>query len=282
VVVLLTGITSQEDRQLALLPPSVDLLVQGNGSAPGYYDLPFSIIYLSEDPEETADLPVIKKQNVSVTTVEEAVVREEIPFEVEYVYNDQLWVVQREITVEGEEGLKEVVYHLTRENGVEVDRIKVREEIISEPVTQVETVGTAKVPAVGTGRFIWPVEGGGEITPGRGFSSWHTGIDIHANTGTNILATDSGVVWFSGYGGPQGNYLILYHGSFWTLYLHNSQNLVKEGDAVQQGDIIAKAGSTGRSTGPHLHFEVRLDDGTGEWLTYYQHTPIDPLQFFTP
>lgn len=282
VVVLLTGITSQEDRQLALLPPSVDLLVQGNGSAPGYYDLPFSIIYLPEDSEETADLPVIKKQNVSVTTVEEAVVREEIPFEVEYVYNDQLWVVQREITVEGEEGLKEVVYHLTRENGVEVDRIKVREEIISEPVTQVETVGTAKVPAVGTGRFIWPVEGGGEITPGRGFSSWHTGIDIHANTGTNILATDSGVVWFSGYGGPQGNYLILYHGSFWTLYLHNSQNLVKEGDAVQQGDIIAKAGSTGRSTGPHLHFEVRLDDGTGEWLTYYQHTPIDPLQFFTP
>jgi murein DD-endopeptidase MepM/ murein hydrolase activator NlpD len=282
VVALLTGITSQEKRQLALLPPSVDLIVQGNGYAPGYDDLPFSIIYLSEKPGVKNDLPVINKQNVSVTTVEEAVIREEIPFEIEYVYDDQLWVVQREITVEGLEGLKEVVYHITRENGVEVDRMKIREEIIAEPVTQMETIGTAKVPAMGTGRFIWPVEGGGEITPGRGFSSWHTGIDIHANTGTNILAADSGVVWFSGYGGTQGNYLILYHGSFWTLYLHNSQNLVKEGDAVQQGDVIAKAGSTGRSTGPHLHFEVRLDDGTGEWLTYYQHTPIDPLQFFTP
>jgi murein DD-endopeptidase MepM/ murein hydrolase activator NlpD len=282
VVALLTGITLQEKRQLALLPPSVDLMVQGNGYAPGYNDLPLSIVYLSKKPGVEADLPVINKQNVNVTTVEEAVIREEIPFEVEYVHDDQLWVVQREITVEGLEGLKEVVYHITRENGVEVDRMKIREEIIAEPVTQVETIGTAKVSAVGTGRFIWPVEGGGEISPGRGFSSWHTGIDIHANTGTNILAADSGVVWFSGYGGTQGNYLILYHGSFWTLYLHNSQNLVKEGDAVQQGDVIAKAGSTGRSTGPHLHFEVRLDDGTGEWLTYYQHTPIDPLQFFTP
>jgi murein DD-endopeptidase MepM/ murein hydrolase activator NlpD len=281
VVALLTGVAPQDERQLALLSPSVDLIAQGNGHAPGYYDLPFLIIYLTEEQKEE-DLPVIKEQNVSVTTVEEAVIREEIPFEIEQVYDDQLWVVQKEITVEGEEGLKEVVYHITRENGIEVDRMKLRETIITEPVTQVETIGTAKVSAVGTGRFIWPVEGGGEITPGRGFSSWHTGIDIHANTGTNILAADSGVVWFSGYGGTQGNYLILYHGSFWTLYLHNSQNLVKEGDAVQQGDLIAKAGSTGRSTGPHLHFEVRLDDGTGEWLTYYQHTPIDPLQFFTP
>ncbi len=282
VITLLTGIAPQEKRQLALLPPSVDLMAQGNGYAPGYYDLPFSINYFSEGTEENADLPVIKEQNVSVTTVEEAVIREEIPFEVEYVEDDQLWIVQREITVEGEEGLKEVVYHITRENGVEVDRMKIREAIINEPVTQVEAVGTAKVSAVGTGRFIWPVEGGGEITPGRGFSSWHTGIDIHAKTGTNILAADSGVVWFSGYGGSQGNYLILYHGSFWTLYLHNSQNLVKEGDAVQQGGVIANAGSTGRSSGPHLHFEVRLDDGTGEWRTYYQHTPIDPLKFFSP
>jgi murein DD-endopeptidase MepM/ murein hydrolase activator NlpD len=130
--------------------------------------------------------------------------------------------------------------------------------------------------------FIWPVEGGGEVTPGRGFSSWHTGIDINGATGTNIVAADSGVVWFSGRGGSQGNYLILYHGSFWTLYLHNQENLVKEGDAVQQGDVIATLGSTGRSTGPHLHFEIRHDDGSGEWLAYYQHKPLDPLKFFRP
>jgi len=282
VVGLLVADEIKSSQQAAIVKATPDLLVSGNGYAFGYYDLPFSIIYLPEDKSLKAEPQLINEKNVNVSTVEEVRVRETIPFDVEYIYDEEMWIVQREVTTEGVEGLKEVVYHITRENGLETDRIKINETILNEPVTQVETVGTAKVSAVGSGRFIWPVEGGGEITPGRGFSSWHTGIDIHATTGTNILAADSGVVWFNGYGGTQGNYLILYHGSFWTLYLHNSANLVAVGQEVQQGDIIAKAGSTGRSTGPHLHFEVRLDDGSGEWLTDYQHTPIDPLQFFTP
>jgi len=226
--------------------------------------------------------PLNDQNNIHVRTVEEVVVKEDIPYDTEIEYDEEMWIVQSEIIVPGEKGEKEIVYHVTRENGREIARVKVQETVLSIPVTQVEAQGVAKVPSVGTGQFIWPVEGGGEVTPGRGFSNYHTGIDIHAQIGTNILAADSGVVWFSGYGGTQGNYLILYHGSFWTLYLHNNQNLVSEGMVVEQGDIIAKAGSTGRSTGPHLHFEVRLDDGTGEWHTYYQHKPIDPLQFFRP
>lgn len=220
--------------------------------------------------------------SIHVQTLEEVTVQEPIPFETEYVYDEEMWIVQKEIVTEGLEGQKELTYHVTRENGTEVERIKVGEKIIIEPVTQVEARGTAQVPSVGSGQFIWPVEDGGEVTPGRGFSDWHTGIDIHAPMETNILAADSGVVWFSGYGGSQGNYLIIYHGSFWTMYLHNSVNLVTEGTQVEQGDVIAKVGSTGRSTGPHLHFEVRMDDGTGEWHAYYQHKPIDPLRFFKP
>jgi len=220
--------------------------------------------------------------SISVQTVEEVTVLEPIPFEIEYVYDEEMWIVQKEILTEGLEGQKELVYHITRENGTELERVKVAEKIIAEPVTQVEARGTAQVPSIGSGQFIWPVEDGGGVTPGRGFSDWHTGIDIHAPMETNILAADSGVVWFSGYGGTQGNYLIIYHGFFWTLYLHNSANLVTEGTMVEQGDVIATLGSTGRSTGPHLHFEVRLDDGSGEWHTYYQHKPIDPLKFFKP
>ncbi len=220
--------------------------------------------------------------SISVQTLEEVTVQELIPFETEYVYDEEMWIVQKEILTEGIEGQKEIVYHITRENGTEVERVKVGEKIVSEPVTQVEARGTAQVPSMGSGQFIWPVEDGGEVTPGRGFSDWHTGIDIHAPMEANILAADSGVVWFSGYGGSQGNYLILYHGFFWTMYLHNSVNLVTEGTQVEQGDVIATVGSTGRSTGPHLHFEVRLDDGSGEWHTYYQHKPIDPLRFFKP
>jgi murein DD-endopeptidase MepM/ murein hydrolase activator NlpD len=282
VVGLFVADETGSSQQAAVTNATADLLVSGNGHDPGYFNSPFSIIYLPDGKSHKSEPRLINEKNINVSTVEEVRVREAIPFEVEYIYDEEMWIVQREVTVEGKEGLKEVVYHVTRENGLEIERIKINETIIDEAVTQVETVGTAKVSAVGSGRFIWPVEGGGEITPGRGFSSWHTGIDIHASTGTNILAADSGVVWFNGYGGTQGNYLILYHGSFWTLYLHNSANLVSVGQEVQQGDVIAKAGSTGRSTGPHLHFEVRLDDGSGEWLAYYQHTPIDPLQFFTP
>ena len=229
-----------------------------------------------------ADEPLAASNSVHVITIEEVTVTETIPFETEFINDDSLWVVQSEIITPGEEGSKEIVYHVTRENGLEVERVKIEERIIAEPLTQVEALGTAQVPSVGQGQFIWPVQGGGEVSPGRGFSAFHTGIDICADMGTNVLAADDGVVWFSGRGGSQGNYIIIYHGNFWTLYLHNQENLVSKGQQVSRGQTIARLGSTGRSTGPHLHFEVRLDDGTGEWHGYYQHKPVDPLVYFKP
>lgn len=219
---------------------------------------------------------------VNVRTLEELTVREPIPFATEVEYDEEMWIVQKDVLEEGIDGTKEITYHITRESGVEVARSKVGEKVVEEPVTQLEVHGTAQVPDIGSGRFIWPVEDGGEITPGRGFSEWHTGIDIAADLGSNILAADSGVVWFSGRGGSQGNYIIIYHGSYWTLYLHNEVNRVNKGDQVEKGEVIGRVGSTGRSSGPHLHFEIRMDDGTGEWLGYYQHKPIDPLRFFNP
>ncbi len=232
--------------------------------------------------ETGAKIVPLSNASVTIKTLEEMTVIESIPYPVEHVYDDDLWIVQREVLSPGEEGIKEIVYYITRENGIEFQRTKLAESILKEPVTQLEARGTAKVPSIGTGRFIWPVEIGGEVTPGRGFSEWHTGIDIGAAQGSNILAADSGVVWFSGYGRTQGYYIIVYHGNYWTLYLHNSVNLVSQGQKVMQGEVIARVGSTGRSTGPHLHFEVRIDDGTGEWHTYYQHKPVDPLKYFRP
>lgn len=238
-------------------------------------------LYDHEVENISAAVP-LAESGVSVKTIEETIVVENIPFATEYIYDEEMWIVQSEVLDPGEEGKLQLVYHISRLNGVETERVKISETVLKEPVTQIEALGTAQVPSVGTGQFIWPVEGGGEVTPGRGFSAWHTGIDIHGDIGANILAADSGVVWFSGRGGSQGYYIIIYHGQYWTMYLHNEANLVNKGDAVEQGDIIARLGSTGRSTGPHLHFEVRRDDGTGEWHTYYQHKPIDPLKFFSP
>lgn len=243
---------------------------------------PISVVHSVSEEKRSDNTTAFDSNGIHVKTVEEVLVVEEIPFATEYIYDEEMWTVEKEIDIPGQEGKKEIVYHITRENGVEVDRARINEKVIAEPVTQIEIHGTARVPNIGSGQFIWPVEGGGEITPGRGFSAWHTGIDIAADAGTNILASDSGVVWFSGRGGSQGNYIIIYHGSYWSLYLHNEANLVSEGDRVEQGDVIGRVGSTGRSSGPHLHFEIRLDDGTGEWHGYYQHKPIDPLRFFNP
>lgn len=215
---------------------------------------------------------------IRVQTVEEVTVIEIIPFEIEYVEDHNMYVNQSEVTVEGLDGEREVIYHVFRENGVEVERVEVEEVILLEPVTQVETVGKKPVPLSGGSTFLWPVQGENMVT--RGFRPGHTGVDIHADTGTNVVAAADGIVWFDGWGGTQGNYLIINNGSHWTLYLHNSVNLVKKGERVSRGQVIAKVGSTGRSSGPHLHFEVRLDDGTRKWHSYYQHEPVDPMQFF--
>lgn len=121
-----------------------------------------------------------------------------------------------------------------------------------------------------TGEFIWPLPGHTRISSGYGVrvdpitgksGAFHTGIDIPAPTGTLILASASGTVSFAGVRGGYGNCVILNHGNgLQTLYGHGSALLVKKGDTVTQGQAIAKVGQTGRATGAHLHFEVRVNN----------------------
>lgn len=101
---------------------------------------------------------------------------------------------------------------------------------------------------------------GGRSDPfGRG-RAHHLGIDIDANTGDPVTAAAEGVISFSGVRRGYGNVVEIDHGNgYKTLYAHNSANLVRAGDIVRAGQQIAKVGSTGRSTGSHLHFEVKLD-----------------------
>ncbi len=115
--------------------------------------------------------------------------------------------------------------------------------------------------------IIWPVTGtitsnfGGRNDPFTGGSSAHGGIDIAVVTGTPVKAATAGKVVKAEYNNLYGNYVILEHsGSFKTVYAHCSELCVNVGQTVKQGEIIAKSGSTGRSTGPHLHFEIRIGD----------------------
>ncbi|GAP22275.1 peptidoglycan DD-metalloendopeptidase family protein [Leptolinea tardivitalis] len=121
---------------------------------------------------------------------------------------------------------------------------------------------TGEGGAVGTGSFIWPTNNVHKIS-GNDYWSGHLGIDIAALTGDYIKASDSGVVVYAGpIGGGYGNFVMIDHGNgYRTAYGHNSAVLVRCGQSVTQGQTIALAGSTGNSTGPHLHFEIRYYGG---------------------
>jgi murein DD-endopeptidase MepM/ murein hydrolase activator NlpD len=109
----------------------------------------------------------------------------------------------------------------------------------------------------GTGRFGWPISG--LLT--QGYHAAHRAIDVGAPIGTPVYAADSGYVTMAGRtGGGYGTAIVINHGNgFQTLYAHLSAVLVRVGDSVSRGDRIGSCGNTGRSTGPHLHFEIRLN-----------------------
>ena len=126
-----------------------------------------------------------------------------------------------------------------------------------------------------TGTMTWPAEGeitspfGWRVHPIFGTQRLHTGIDIGADYGDAIRAADGGVVIHSDWMGGYGNAVIIDHGNgISTLYAHNSQLLVSEGQTVAKGQTVARCGSTGYSTGPHLHFEVRQNG-----------SPVNPLNY---
>ncbi len=123
--------------------------------------------------------------------------------------------------------------------------------------------------------FLWPVEGritssfGKRISPISGKRSFHTGLDIGCSMDTPVKAAADGKVIFSGWKEIYGNMIIIKHDDgFITVYGHHKENIAKEDDEVKAGDVIARSGTSGASTGPHLHFEIR------------KHlTPLNPIRF---
>ncbi|MBT9584006.1 peptidoglycan DD-metalloendopeptidase family protein [bacterium] len=152
----------------------------------------------------------------------------------------------------------------------------ISQEMENKLQTIIRTRGTALGPIIpGTGRFIYPVSGpitspfGYRVHPVTGTTRFHSGLDFGVEYGTPIRCADNGVVihaeWYGGY----GNCVIVQHSNdLSTLYAHQSELLVKQGDTIMQGQPVGRVGSTGMSTGPHLHFEVRQSG-----------TPVDPLGY---
>ena len=138
--------------------------------------------------------------------------------------------------------------------------------------------GSGSVSVKGTGQFVWPSTASKRVTsyygrrekPNANATSMHRGIDIGAPNGTDVVAIDSGKVIVAGFGKSYGNYVVIDHGNGYTsLYAHNSRLCVSVGDTVTRGQLIAKVGSTGNSTGPHIHLEISKNG-----------TLVDPMSFF--
>lgn len=202
---------------------------------------------------------------LQVETTEKVVYSEVIDYEIVTTEDDDMYKGETKVDVAGVEGEKEVTALVTYKNGIAVKREVLSEKVISEPVTKHQRKGTRETRTAvstgsgGSGDYFWPVDGG-YISAYQGDGRGHKGIDIAAPYGTPIYAAESGTVIEvgSGWNGGYGNCVRISHddGNV-TVYAHQSSIAIEYGDYVVRGQIIGYVGSTGDSTGNHLHFEVR-------------------------
>ena len=213
---------------------------------------------------------------LTMTVVQQERYVDTVAFDVEYTDSPDLYKGDYKVTSAGQFGAADTVANVTYINGTETERTVLSSVTLREPVTEYRLQGTKDRPTwLPTGSFRWPTTGritsrfGGRKSPGGIGSTNHKGIDIAVPYGTPIYAADGGTVtyagWMSGYG-----YLVqIDHGNgYVTRYGHNSSLTVSVGAKVYKGQQIARAGSTGNSTGNHCHFEIRYNGVARNPLNY--------------
>jgi len=214
---------------------------------------------------------VVPKPFINVNIERKLIVEEKIKYgtetqKVSYMYSDE-----KKVKKAGVYGKDDVEYIITEQNGIEISRKEVSRTNKSQPQNEIVLVGTQDPPPkVGSGTFIKPLASY-TISSAYGSRSggFHRGLDMATKSGTDIKAADGGTVTYSGWYGQYGYMVEISHGGGWsTVYAHCSKLYVKTGDKVYQGQVIAAVGSTGQSTGPHLHFEVRKYKATQNPASY--------------
>ena len=197
-----------------------------------------------------------------------------LPYNTIRVDDDQLPRGQEEEVSPGRDGSQEISYTLVERNGRLVSKEQAGTTVLTAAVDAVINVGTKlMINGYGVVDLSWPLaEGTGVVSSRYGWRSrgWHSGIDVADPVGVTIVAVEAGVVTYADYeGGGYGNLVIIDHGDgLSTRYAHCDEFLVAAGDTVERDQAIATIGMTGTTTGPHVHFEVRVND-----------TAVDPAPY---
>ncbi len=195
--------------------------------------------------------------HVKLTLLEH--LKEEIPYQTICEEDENLMKGHQEVSQEGSTGLEEVTYRLVYKGGKEISREEIERKTLCEPKPEKLLIGT-KIQ-----EYLWPVPFTKKVTSpfGPRNKGYHYGMDIACKgvAGTDILAAKEGTVEKVSLGNKgYGNHIIINHGDgTQTLYAHCKKVTVKVNQKVKQGEQIGLVGSTGDSTGPHLHFEVRIN-----------------------
>ncbi len=208
--------------------------------------------------------------NAIITSTQ--VTSEVIPCDVQTKSDSKLRWGQVKVVTAGESGEAKVTYRVVRQNQQVVQRQEVGRQVVKKPAARVVAKGTNIMLASrgsGGGVLRWPVGGGITSRYGPRGGRFHTGIDIGAGYGAAVGAAAGGRVTSTGWQGGYGKMVTINHGNgLSTRYAHLSSINVSTGQSVGSGQIIGKVGSTGNSTGPHLHFEVLANGSQRNPMNY--------------
>lgn len=208
---------------------------------------------------EGQEVAVIEATPYTSVLVEREVLEEiEIPYEREIKKDKELLNGESVVEQEGQQGVQAFTYRVAETNGEKISETIMKKEITKRAINEITRKGTKVIPSEGSGTFAWPADGGYVSSKqGHRWGKLHKGIDIARPASKIITAADHGVVEFADNAGGYGNKVTINHNNgYKTDYSHLDSIDVKEGQKIEKGMKIGRMGSTGNSTGIHLHFEI--------------------------